>query len=351
MKSICTTSGSAHCVTRDGIYDCAVDLYNENIGTILNEFPFRIEFKGEKALDYGGVSRDFCSAFWEAAYEKAFDGNTLLTPAVHSGVDMESLRLIGTMISHMYLAVGFIPVRVAFPSLACIFIDPNVSIPNKFMVEAFIDSLCAHEREHLKSAMNILSGGDVFSNELKIELTEIFARYGSRSIPSPDTLQKTILQASRYEFIVKPCAALTAMHSGIPKKHMPFWNKLSVCELHSLYLSLSATPAKVISLLDVGDSIVDPNKERIFKYLIQFVGNMDNDELRSFLRFVTGSSVCSSRKMRVCFNPLTGIARRPITRTCGYILELSVAYNTYCEFVVEFRAYLHSSDSWYMDAI
>ena len=104
----------------------------------MQEFPFRIKFEGELAVDSGGVSRDFCSAFWEAAYKNAFDGNVFLTPALHSGVDLESLEVIGTITSHMYLAVGFIPVRVAFPSLGCILFGPNVTIPNELMVEALI---------------------------------------------------------------------------------------------------------------------------------------------------------------------------------------------------------------------
>lgn len=350
MESICTTYGNPRCITRDSIYDSAIQLYQENMNTILNEFPFRVKFKGEIAIDSGGVSRDFCSAFWEAAYEKAFDGNTLLTPALHSGIDLESLQLIGSIISHMYLAVGFIPVRVAFPSLACIFIDPNVSIPSEIMIETFIDSLCAYEQDYVQSAVKISNDGGKFSEEQKKQLTAIFSRYGSRSIPSPDSLKCMILQASKYEFIVKPCAALTAIHSGIPIKHLAFWKKLSVYELHSLYSSLSVSPAKIISLLDGDDSVGNPNQERVFKYLTQFVGNMNNDELRSFLRFVTGSSVCPCDCMKVSFNYLTGIARRPIGHTCGCQLELSVDYQTYLEFVVEFRSYLHAKETWYMDA-
>ena len=98
------------------------------------------------------------------------------------------------------------------------------------------------------------------------------------------------------------------IHSGIPSKHSPFWSKVSIFEFHSIYLALSASPTKVLSLLD--DSLADDvNKERVFRYLTQFVGNMTSDELRSFLRFVTGASVCPPSSMKVTFNSLTGIAR------------------------------------------
>lgn len=349
MRRTCSMDGIFHMVSRDNVYNCALSMY-ENAEEILDEFPFRIKFDGELAVDSGGVSRDFCSAFWEAAYAKAFDGNTLLTPALHCGINLESLQKIATIISHMYLAVGFFPVRMAFPSLACILLGPNVTIPKELMVEAFIDSVSAHERDCLRSAVKVSNNGGAFSDEESKQLTMILGNYGGRSIPSPETLKHSILQAAKYEFIIKPCAALTSMHSGIPLKHKPFWEKMSVYELHSLYMALNATPMKVLSLLD--DECADsPNKLRVFKYLTQFIGSMNNDELRSFLRYVTGASVCPAKHLNITFNSLTGIARRPIGHTCANQLELSEDYSTYLEFVVEFRAFLSTSEAWYMDAM
>ena len=85
-------------------------------------------------------------------------------------------------------------------------------------------------------------------------------------------------------------------------------------EFHSLYMALDATPMKVLSLLD-DECADDPNKMRVFKYLTQFIGNMSTDELRSFLRYVTGAPVCPANHLNVTFNSLTGIARRPILVT------------------------------------
>ena len=63
-------------------------MYKNMETEILNEYPFRVKFDREQAIDSGGVSRDFCSAFWEVAYEKAFDGNILLSPALYSNVNL-----------------------------------------------------------------------------------------------------------------------------------------------------------------------------------------------------------------------------------------------------------------------
>ena len=92
-------------------------------------------------------------------------------------------------------------------------------------------------------------------------------------------------------------------------------------------------------------------EDRVFGYLLSFVGNMKQNELRLFLRFVTGSSVLLAKQIMVSFNGLTGLARRPISHTCECHLELPVSYATYPEFELEFMKVLTSEVSWAMDAV
>ena len=96
---------------------------------------------------------------------------------------------------------------------------------------------------------------------------------------------------------------------------------------------------------------MNPNEQRILMYLRQYVGSMTFDTLRNFLRFVTGSSACSSMKIGVHFNLLSGVSRRPIAHTCAPSLELSCTYKSYPEFVDEFQACMADPYSWIMDAI
>ena len=71
-------------------------------------------------------------------------------------------------------------------------------------------------------------------------------------------------------------------------------------------------------------------------YLRTFIGNLNHQDLRNFLRFVTGSSVVIDKKISVTLYSLSGLARRPISYTCNCTLELSVTYLTYPDFVEEF---------------
>ena len=92
------------------------------------------------------------SMFWESAYLKMFDGGTLLIPAVHHQVEMEKFPLLGIVISHGYIACGFLPARIAFPRLAAVLLEPATKVSNKIIVELFIDFLVTYDGEVLKEA-------------------------------------------------------------------------------------------------------------------------------------------------------------------------------------------------------
>ena len=68
---------------------------------ISKEYPLRIRFKGELAIDTGGILHDMVSAFWEIVYEKGC--NVLV------GSDAVMFTKLGHILSHGYMLVGFYP--------------------------------------------------------------------------------------------------------------------------------------------------------------------------------------------------------------------------------------------------
>jgi len=75
------------------------------------EYPFWVHFKGEIAIDVGGVTRDMFSAFAEA-YLRLFHGACLLFPAMHASACMEMFPLLGAIISYAYLVAGVFTDRI-----------------------------------------------------------------------------------------------------------------------------------------------------------------------------------------------------------------------------------------------
>ena len=225
MKKIClNTTKLPHVIDRSNVYKDMLALFSED--KVLEEFPLRIKFRNEPAFDSGGVCRDLFSAFWEDVYLRYFDGSSLLSPVVHANVNMESLPKLGKVLSHGFLACGFLPVRVAFPVLASILMGPTIEIQPKILIQTFAESLCLYEASVVKQAL--AEDGETFSDELQENMITILSRYGSGLSPSPANLRSQLSNITKYELQIKPMASISSMNSGIPHSEKAFWDSFSV---------------------------------------------------------------------------------------------------------------------------
>ena len=108
-----------------------------------------------------------------------------------------------------------------------------------------------------------------------------------RHRPTPQNVRSLIIQIARHEFVTKPLAALNSLHSGVPVCHAGFWNCFSVDRLFCLYNASRGSPKHIINKL-IEPPGMDSNQQRVFTYLTSFIGNLKQNELMAFLRFVTG---------------------------------------------------------------
>ena len=325
---------------RKNVYDDVVNLYATN--DIIFEYPLRIEFKDEYAIDIGGVCRDMYSAFFEECYRRFFE----VSPAIHPGTDLSILPIVGSIISHAYLVSGILPIRVAFPCLAA-FLVPKYEVPDDIFMQSFIDSLSIHDAAICKQALSQIHE-ESFSTVVLSGLQTLFSFYGCREFPKPQTLKKLLLQVAKFEFLAKPYQSIKAIQSGIV--HLSFWNKMSLGELHSIYVAMSVSRTKVLNLIE-GCTTCNPEEERVLSYLRQLVGDMHLNDLRLFIQFITGSSVLTAEGINITFNSSTGLGRRPLSHTCSCTLELSTTYVTYTDFCSEWNAILKSEESFTMDSL
>lgn len=334
-------------VHRSNIYRETLDLYSTD-ARIVHQMPLRVHFYSEKGVDAGGLCRDFFSAFWEEAYREVFEGCTLLVPALHAHIDMQSLPILGKIISHGYISCGHLPVRIAFPVIATLLLGPSIEVSSRLLLQSFRDYLSPVERSAIKEAVKVQESS--FGISLTTRLIAILSRFGCRQVPQPHSLSTILVQVARHEFISRPFAAITLMNSGIPPEHRSFWQHRTVDQLHAMYVALNVSVQKVLDLIDE-PVCTHPNEERVFGYLKEYIANLKLDEVQNFLRFVTGSSVCTNSKIMVSFNGLSGLARRPIVRTCGCQIELSTTYMTYHDFASEFTAVLSDECCWEMQSM
>ncbi len=152
---------------------------------MLSEYPFRTRFIGELVIDVGGVTRDVFSAFFEEAYAKCFDGSSLLTPSDNPFNESSTMLTLGTIISHVYLLTGMLPVKVAFHCLASILLPSVSGIPEEVIVQCYVDSLSNLDAATLKEALEAVHRGDPsFASDLKSNLISLVSLYNVREIPT-----------------------------------------------------------------------------------------------------------------------------------------------------------------------
>ena len=338
--------GSPHLVRRDNIFSDVLKIY-ENFSRIANEFPFRVAFDDENALDTGGVTRDMLSGFWISAFDKFFDGAGSLVPAAHPNIDMNMLPVIGTILSHGYIVSGFLPVRMSFPVLAAILLSPTVEIDDSLLCECFIDHLSYYDASILKEAFLEKSS---FSPDLHSRVLALLACFNSRKIASPANLKSIVTNIARHEFLIKPLGAIYQIHAGIPVQHRSFWVDMKLKSLQQVYLHATATTSSVLEVIKE-PHFMDAAQSMVYGYLQQYIKNLRTKELGYFLRFITGSSALVVDEIKITFNGLSGLSRRPIAHTCSSTLELSTAYETFMDFNKELDNVLSSEFAWIMDAI
>jgi len=81
------------------------------------------------------------SSFLEEAYSRFFDAACILTPNLHATTNMSALPLLGKILSYGFLISGYIPIYIAFPSLAGILLGLTNKVSPQFLIEAFTESL------------------------------------------------------------------------------------------------------------------------------------------------------------------------------------------------------------------
>ena len=342
-----THLGTPRYIHRDEIYEDVVAMYRNKFSEIVKEFPFRIKYIDERAVDTGGVARDMFSGFWEKCYLYHCDGEKLLVPAVHPNTDMAAFSVLGTILVHGFMTSGFMPVKLAFPVVAYVLCGPEMIIRDSIFLESLVDYVPTSDCNILKKAFKVTD--DCYDEKMKTGLIDILSRLGCSEMPTPSNIKRLLISTAKHTFHGKPLGLLITMRAGVPACYHKFWQQFDIDKLFSIYKALNASVSSVLK------SIMEPiamnaAEDKVFKFLRTYITNLKVEELRRFLRFVTGSSVLTSMNITIIFNNLSGVGRRPLVHTCDCTLELSKSYSSYPEFEHEFTVYLLDETSWIMDS-
>ena len=74
----------------------------------------------------------------------------MLTPIFHPEMDMSLFSTIGRILSHSFLVSGVLPIRIALPTLVCMF---GTTVSDRIVLNTFLDFISAWERNTFKKAL------------------------------------------------------------------------------------------------------------------------------------------------------------------------------------------------------
>ena len=84
-------------------------------------------------------------------------------------------------LSRGYILEGFLPVRIAFPSLASMFLG-QVDISEQILLDSFVNSLNSVESQLLKTCFKT----EQFSTGIQTKIIDCLSRFGLRETPTPN---------------------------------------------------------------------------------------------------------------------------------------------------------------------
>ena len=128
-------------------------------------------------------------------YTKCCDRDTLFVPLVHPDSDTKVFSTLGKVLSHGYLQCGFLPLKIAFSTLAIMLLGTSVQVASS----SFVDSLNTFEQSTLRVGLDSKHN---FTPEVQSKLVAIVSRFGGRQLPTTSNLRDIVMQLARYQLIV-----------------------------------------------------------------------------------------------------------------------------------------------------
>ena len=159
-----------------------------------------------------------------------------MIPAMNPSIEMDLFHVIGRILSHGYLAIGFLPVRVSLASICTMmFLGNEVVIPDSILIDSFVNYVSNREAATLQKALSSLS----FSRNVVAKLADLLGAYNCFQVPCCGNLKDLLCKIAKCELIQK-----SLVHSGVTAEHSQFWKEKDVNTLYKLYCSMTCTAEK-----------------------------------------------------------------------------------------------------------
>lgn len=300
----------------------------------------------ENGLDCGGVTSDMFTTFWNRAREQFFTGCDMIIPFLpaHKYCDDSKFRVLGRILSHTVAVTKEIPIPMCKSAFISMIYNITEVAP-EVVLEDFMFFLDVHDRSLLQSALTDFDG---LSDAQSDELRTIFERFDYGVLLQKDSFKYHLTLMARNVILIRPRPLLELMRSGLPEPHVThFWSSFHLETLTVLFQALRPTPERIVKRIRTAKRHEDltSSQKKVFKFLTDFLKELDMLELETFLHFVTGKKSTPREPITIEFTRARGGMRIPIAHTCSNMVELPETYHTYEDFKSEFKHVLASPEA------
>ena len=287
----------------------------------------------EAAEDSGGVTRDVVCEFWGSFYELCTLGSSLKVPCLRHDFGEKEWGSVAKIMIFGWRSVQYFPVHLSLVFLEQCLYGHVISK----IIEDFWLYLPDGDAQTLKSASSSIDSVD------SEELLDIMQQHEVKSVIRADNVNKIINEIAHKELIQSAMFVIDCWH--------PLLKNIGISKerLSSLYTELFPKPRRVAQILKFPDAM-SADELAVSNHLRRFVRELDENLLKRFLRFCTGSDLLLGKDIEVSFVNVTGLARRPVAHTCSCLLELPKTYENFPQFRSEFLSILNAN-VWVMDII
>ena len=295
----------------------------------------------ERGEDVGGVYRDAIGCFWQEFYNSCL-GEEERVPNLRHDFQSSEWTAIGRVIVKGYLDLGYFPCMLSKAFMASAFFNEN-AVSEEMLLHSFLRYVAKDEMEVITAVLKGESGLE--DNE---EQQDLLDRFGCRKLPTKENVRYLLLEIAHKE-IIQRAQYVADSWRNVLQVVIHRREEVSTVEgLCTLYNLVEPTNRKVLQLLNAAPN---SNSERAaVDFLKRYIRGLDVSKLKLFLRFTTGADVICVNSIGVEFSRLEGLGRRPITHTCGPVLELPSTYETFPELREEFSNILEKS-KWQNDIV
>ena len=328
-------------IRRSTVVDDLLQFYRDD--SVLKS-RLHVEFLDEPGDDFGGLTKELFTFFWGEVTKELFAGEHCVVPSLPlHRVRSDSWKFVslGRILSHTVALTKTVPPNLARSFIISLIFDGEVE--EQCLLEDFLQFVTQREKcLLLKGIHNFQS----LNAQEKDRLMDFFNAASFFDLPRPNMLKEQIIAIADQELVKKPAPLCSLIRKGIPSRHMEvFWQQLTIQHISHIILLQMPTPEKVHDALMTKVKDLSTAQEKVFYYLKEFVGTLQQDMLLDFLLFFTGS-VHQPKEIEVGFTGLVGVQRRPIAHTCFNLIEVPTTYNSFQEFRRELTQILNTPEAF-----